>query len=162
MKAPFTAEQLDTLEEYLLNRIDEWGYSQTASPRKLSAATLKLRWQLCREAPRDLHLLNTTIIPRVAGVWGSMKWEIQEVEVLRAKELLRDAQSITSHVGHESTAALLSTLLDMPVAYDRTPWDGTGLGLAFQVHGRPPEGEIMDLAALNKMGYSLRFLWRVA
>lgn len=102
-----------------------------------------------------VHLLNTTIMP-TAGIWLCAPLTLAQAQALIA------GQPTQSHVGHEAAAALLADLLGVPVAYDRTPWDGSGDALALKVAGRPPEGKILTQEEMMAAGVSLFYVQRMA
>ena len=102
-----------------------------------------------------VHLLNTTIMPS-AGIWLCAPLTLAQAQALIA------GQPTQSHVGHEAAAALLADLLGVPVAYDRTPWDGSGDALALKVAGRPPEGKILTQEEMMAAGVSLFRIKRMA
>lgn len=108
-----------------------------------------------------IHLLNTSIIPSTSlGV---------TVEALPCD--LATAQALCahftpeSHVGHESTAQIMSELLGFTVPMDRTPFKldfphntHTLYAMAFQIRGRAPEGVILSREQIEAMGYDFRVL----
>ena len=98
-----------------------------------------------------IHILNTTIMP-VDGLYGCAT-----ITVEQARALLRD-RAIVSHVGHQSTAAICSELLERPVPFDRAPWDGKGVALARKLNGRPPEGVILGRAEIEAIGYEWKLI----
>lgn len=113
------------------------------------------------ESGAHVHVLNTTIIP--PGADGS--WVVEEVSQDFARRLVahgvgHDGAVIFSHVGHQATAEAATEVLDAKVRMDRAPWDGKGLGIALQLKGRLPEGQILNRKDLEKMGYSIRVLYR--
>lgn len=114
-----------------------------------------------------LAFLNTTIIPPGAdGVW--VVEEATAEYVRRCLSMLAHHGLVDfgrSHIGHESTAAIASELFfpgSAPLLVDRTPWDGKGVGVALQVRGRPQEGKILTRAEVEKLGYTVRVLFRRA
>lgn len=105
-----------------------------------------------------VHLLNTTIIP--AGP-GRLVAHIESISIDEARAML--AGRWRSHVGHESTAALMSELLGVTVPMDRTPMQLPEVGeettcLVMQVEGRPPEGKILTRSELEAIGVTWRRL----
>lgn len=123
-----------------------------------------------------LHLLNTSIIPSAPGAYTV---EAYEVDLPAAQAILAHASKVVSHIGHESTAQVMSTLLKRHIPMDRTPLnicpdeernpnppDGDGcliarwpiVALVFQLRGRPPEGTILTAAQIEDYGYDLRLL----
>lgn len=115
-----------------------------------------------------LHLLNTTVIP--SGADG--KWVVAEITADQARGLLSSAQNYqdcgagggwSSHIGHSATAEVANAVLRWSgIEQDRTPWDGSGCGLAIQLRGRIPEGSILDREAMEQLGYDLRVIYKVA
>jgi len=76
---------------------------------------------------------------------------------------------LVSHIGHESTANVMTELFrDMGVDYavkpDRTPYSqGVGdAALVFKLNGRPPEGKILTAEEIREIGYSWGWLYRTA
>lgn len=102
-----------------------------------------------------IHLLNTTIMP-CAGIWLC-----ERLSLAQAQSLIADRPT-QSHVGHEAAAALLTDLLGLHVAYDRTQWDGSGDAIALKVAGRPPEGTIFTQEEMLRADVSLFFVKRLA
>ena len=93
-------------------------------------------------------LLNSSVVP-CAGLW-----DVQSVSLGRAR-IYADRPSLTSAIGHESTAAPLSQLLEINVPVNRilvTPVEGDTL-LCFKLKGRAPEGKILTVAELEELGY---------
>lgn len=109
-----------------------------------------------------LHFLNTTIIP--SGADGA--WLVEEVTVPFIRHCLLylghagQVDFAVSHIGHEATAQVASELFGQPLPMDRTPWAGDGLGVAIQLKGRLPEGQILQREELEKIGYAVRVVFR--
>lgn len=100
-----------------------------------------------------IHILNTTIFPSSAPDGGMTITTITEGQ---ARALIALRGGVVSHVGHESTAAIATEVLGVPVPMDRTPWDGSGEAIAIQLNGRPPEGVILTREQIETLGYTLR------
>lgn len=112
-------------------------------------------------SPMFVHLLNTTIIPANAdGVY-----EATTIDLARAREIVYDGMAhdgqVFSHIGHQATADILTMALEMSIAVDRTPWDGSGKAVVLQMAGRPPEGEILTVEEMEAAGYTWRTLVRI-
>lgn len=119
-----------------------------------------------------LHVLNTTIIPSAPGSWSV---EVQPITLAAARALVAHLP-YQSHVGHESTAQIMSTLLEVPVVLDRTPLilpteetrdAATGcyvagsrrvVALVLQLRGRAPEGRILTSEEVEAIGYDVRLM----
>ena len=97
-----------------------------------------------------IYLFNTNIIPGEA--------------VVRVKKISREYAAyiaegaiLTSAIGHEATAAAMSTVLGTSVAVNRIfaqPKNGDK-AISLKINGRLPEGVILDEDDINKIGYEL-------
>lgn len=96
-----------------------------------------------------IAILNTTI-SIIPGLFADIK-----VDLDTARRLV--AGGYRSHVGHESTARIVSTLLGVDVPFDRAPFAG-GMALCFKLNGRPPEGRILTVEEIEAIGYTWRVL----
>lgn len=110
-----------------------------------------------------IHLLNTSIVPSCTF---SVTVEALPCDLATAQALCAHFTP-ESHVGHESTAQIMSKLLGFTVPMDRTPFkiDDMRYGnahclyaLAFQVRGRAPEGVILSREQIEAMGYDFRLM----
>lgn len=113
-----------------------------------------------------LHLLNTSIIPSAPGSWSV---QVQPIDTQGARALVR-ALPYQSHVGHDSTASIMSTLLGVDVPMDRTPlvlssdprdpnhWSERTMALVLQLRGRAPEGRILTAEEIEAVGYDFRLM----
>jgi hypothetical protein len=101
-----------------------------------------------------LYLMSTTVIPHGAdGAWMMNTVTAKHACVLAAGEHI-------SAVGHESSAAAMSAALGIPVAANRLtvqPVPGDQF-LCMRLHGRPPEGVVLDREQLEQIGYSWALL----
>lgn len=114
----------------------------------------------------SLTLLNTTIIPSQAEEGDFAIWDITLDEarwlILCAGVAMDENHGwLKSAIGHEATAAAFKAAAGQGW-YDRTPWDGSGFGLALQLQGRAPEGKILTLKEMEEMGYKFRLIFRSA
>jgi hypothetical protein len=112
-----------------------------------------------------LHLLNTTIIPAGSdGLYRATTITLDEAQRLFTAGVQAGDEGWghypLSHIGHESTAALMTAALGSVIAVDRTPWDGSGSALVLQMAGRPPEGKILTVEEMEAAGYTWRLLVR--
>lgn len=108
---------------------------------------------------KTLALLNTSILT----AYGT--FEYRKISLQEAIGLCQSTEwEPISYIGHESTAQLLSTLLDVEVpmnrqAYRQEPGD---VALVFKLNGRPPEGTILSLEDIQAIGYEFGLLRRTA
>jgi hypothetical protein len=101
-----------------------------------------------------ITILNTSIIT----AHGSYDYKSCSLE--QAKELI--AHGYQSAIGHESTAAVISTLLGVEVGmnriqYQQQPGD---TALIFKLKGRAPEGAILTVEEIDEIGYEWGILTR--
>ena len=106
-----------------------------------------------------LHLLNTTIIPWRDGLdFTNEGTNIPVADAVAIHSKYAEKAAVVSHIGHESTASALTTLLGAPVAYGRASWNGEGIALIFQLKQRGEEGKVYSAAELATMGAGFRLM----
>jgi hypothetical protein len=110
-----------------------------------------------------LHILNTTIIPWRDGLDFTVEGcEIGGADAVAAFNAAFRGAGVVSHVGHQSTADMLTTLLcgagGDRIAMSRAPWDGEGFALVFQLKQRGEEGRIYTADELAGMGAGFRLM----
>jgi hypothetical protein len=103
-----------------------------------------------------MTLLNTSILTN----YGLFEYSPLEVE--EARRLVKENE-IQSAVGHKSTAAILSELLGIEVAVNRTEYsqEPGETALVFKLKGRAPEGQILSSEEIEKIGYEFGLLRRI-
>ena len=103
-----------------------------------------------------IAILNTSIIT------STDTFEIHDITLTEAKEII-EKNEFQSYVGHESTAQILTSLLETEVKMDRTPFEQkTGQqALVFKLNGRAPEGTILSIEEIEKMGYKFQLLTKI-
>jgi len=99
-------------------------------------------------------LLNTSILT----VYGRFEYVPATLE--EAKTAVQSASEIVSAIGHESTAAVLTELLDTPVKQNRINYrqEPGDIAVVFKLNGRPAEGQILTREEIEDIGYSFGFL----
>lgn len=102
-----------------------------------------------------ITILNTSILTD----YGDYRY--QPIEVDKVK-LILDKNEWQSAVGHESTAAILTELLEREVSVNRIQWcqQAGELAIVFKLKGRPPEGTILSREEIERMGYEFGTLDR--
>lgn len=109
-----------------------------------------------------LTLLNTGILTS----YGTFTFE--PLSLIEARELVREfhqtGKAIQSAIGHQSTADLLTALLEIPVAANRMTFKQTmdDLALVFKLNARPAEGKVLSHVELEEIGYEFGLLTRIA
>jgi hypothetical protein len=109
-----------------------------------------------------LTLLNTSIIT----LYGT--YEFKPLTLEEARGLIVDFQKrnceIQSAIGHQTTADLLTYLLDYPVTVNRMEFNQTidDVALVFRLRGRPPEGRVLSREELEEIGYEFGQLMKLS
>lgn len=111
---------------------------------------------------RKLTLLNTSILT----AYGTYRYEPLSLE--QAKALLRDYQRngwpIQSAIGHQSTAELLSDLLEFHVPANRSEFKQAvnDVAMVFKLCRRISEGSILTREEIERTGYEFGLLTRLS
>jgi Domain of unknown function (DUF1874) len=114
------------------------------------------------KAAQRLVLLNTSIIT----TYGT--FEFKPTTLDNALALIAESQLeglvIESFVSHQETADFLTSLLNFPVAFNRTDYTQATeeLAIVFKLRGRVPEGHILTGEEIEMMGYDFGLLSRMA
>jgi hypothetical protein len=101
-------------------------------------------------------ILNTSILTQ----FGTFTYSQLTLEEARA----RVAAGFQSAIGHQSTADVISTLLNVEMKMNRQQYSqGVGdVALVFKLKGRPPEGVILSASEIADIGYEWGLLTRTA
>lgn len=103
-----------------------------------------------------IALLNTTICTGGAGNYRLSSITLDDAKALINEGVQQDnGDCITSYIGHESTAQIMGTLLEVPVAMNRAQFrhDAGTVALCFKLNGRPEEGKILTADEIEAIGY---------
>lgn len=102
-----------------------------------------------------LALLNTSILT-VEG-----EYSLKQISLEEAQKLVRENE-LDSAIGHQSTASVMSTLLSVEVPVNRQQFvqEIGQLALVFKLNGRPPEGTILSVEDIERIGYKWQVLER--
>lgn len=105
-------------------------------------------------------ILNTTILT------NNGNYNLEEISLNQAKQLLKtiEDENILSAIGHESTAVILTKLLETKIEVNRIMFSQEigQKAICFKLNGRPPEGKILSLEDLEEIGYSFKLLTRLS
>lgn len=112
-------------------------------------------------AMHPLALLNTTVATNDGD------YSIQTISLAEVRERFATAAStgsIESAIGHQSTADVLSHLLGRKVPMNRQSFiQKIGqTALTFKLNRRPPEGQILSVEEIEKIGYTFKLMTRTA
>lgn len=103
-------------------------------------------------------LLNTSI----ATAPGT--FELKDITLTRAKNIIKNnADNLLSAIGHDSTAQIMSELLENKIEVNRIQFEQEveQQAIVFKLNGRPPEGAILSLEDIEKIGYKFQLLTRI-
>jgi len=104
-----------------------------------------------------LALLNTAIVT------AEGTYKLKEISLQEAQGLIKDNKgNLDSAIGHQSTADMMSMLLDVDVEVNRQFFKNQvgQTALIFKLKGRPEEGQILDIQDIAKIGYKFQLLVR--
>lgn len=103
--------------------------------------------------PLPIAILNTTILT------ADGNFTLKTISLEEAQELI-DGREILSAVGHESTAQILTELLETSVPVNRIQFEQQRgqKALCFKLKGRPQEGAILTAEEIEKIGYEFKLL----
>lgn len=105
-----------------------------------------------------ITLLNTSILTNYG------LFEYSRLEVEEARQLVQDNKNeVWSAIGHAATAAILSELLGIEVAVNRTDYrqEPGETALIFKLRQRLLEGQILSREEIEKIGYDFGLLRRI-
>lgn len=109
-----------------------------------------------------LALLNTSILTSYGN------YEYEPIDLDQAKTLIRtfqvDGKTIQSAIGHQSTAELLSMILEYGVPVNRMEFNQAvdDVALVFKLKQRAPEGRMLTREEIEAIGYEFGLLVRTA
>lgn len=106
-----------------------------------------------KEKPLSIAILNTTILT------ADGDFSLKTISLEEAQNLI-EGKEILSAVGHDSTAQILTELLERDVPVNRIEFTQKPgqKALCFKLKGRPPEGAILTTKEINKIGYEFKLL----
>ena len=101
-------------------------------------------------------LLNTTIVTTDGD------YSIKTISLEKAKELVKNSD-VLSAIGHQSTADIVSELLEIPVEMNRIMYNQEigDIALCFKLKGRPEEGKILTSTEIEDIGYEFKTMERI-
>ena len=102
-----------------------------------------------------LGILNTSILTTVGT------YELKDITLEQAQDLVHN-NDILSAIGHQSTADILTTLLETTIHMNRIMFEQEQgqKALVFKLNGRPEEGKILTQQEIKEIGYKFQLLTR--
>jgi len=106
-----------------------------------------------------LALLNTTIAT-TDGLYSIITITLNEARWIVANNY----DNLDSAIGHESTAEIMSTLLDAKISMNRQSFaqQSGQQALVFKLKGRAPEGALLSAWEIEKIGYEFKLMERLS
>ena len=114
----------------------------------------------------ELLALDGDVLPVVLlngpVVTSTGLYRVREVDVEEARRLVR-LYGWVSAVGHAATAAVFSRILVVDVPMNRVEYTQQAgqLAIALKLHQRAPEGQVLSVEEMLKIGFSLLLLERL-
>lgn len=113
-----------------------------------------------KNAPKHYRTMTLAILnaPIVTAVGNYTTFPVP----VESARILANSMEITSHIGHQSTAKLVARLLGRPIEYTREELHQKAgqLALVFRLKERAPEGVVLTVDDLEKIGYSFWLMYR--
>lgn len=109
-----------------------------------------------KQQQMPLALLNTSILTAPG------EYVLEDITLEEAKELV-SKNELDSAIGHDSTAKVMTTLLDVEVPVNRQMFcqQPAQKALVFKLNGRPEEGKILTVKEIEAIGYKFQLLKRI-
>jgi len=87
----------------------------------------------------------------------------QNADLKTVKKIIGKAKQIVSAIGHQSTADILSKILDINVPMNRIQYKQEigDVAIVFKLNGRPAEGKILSEKEIEDIGYSFGVLRKI-
>lgn len=100
-----------------------------------------------------VYILNTSILTN----FGSFNYE--PVQLDTAKEMIYQ-RGFVSAIGHQSTADILTSLLEQDIQMNRIEYkqERGDTALVFKLKGRPQEGKVLSIEEIQEIGYEFGLL----
>lgn len=154
-----TWEQDDEIAEWRAHddELDERWAPPCEYIRHSEALDIAAELEAIADSPARLAVLNTSIVTTDGT------YTLESITPERAVELAAGAD-LDSAVGHDSTAAILSTILgrEIPVCRQLFAQQAGQRALVFKLNGRPEPGVELSREQLEEIGFSFKLLTRTA
>lgn len=102
-----------------------------------------------------------TILMNTAILVTDGDYRLRSISLEDAKKIVQGGYE--SAIGHQSTADLLSTLLENPVQMNRVTLAEKNFpkgkkAVILKLQKRPPEGQILNIKEIEELGYEFKLL----
>ena len=105
-----------------------------------------------------LALLNTSICTATGT------YKLVDLTLKEAKELVAENKdNLLSAIGHESTAQIMTELLETSISVNRIQFvqENNQKAIVFKLNGRAPEGTILSKKEIAAIGYKFQLLEKI-
>lgn len=105
-----------------------------------------------------LALLNTSIITTEGT------FTLKGISLKEAQEIIKEnKENLLSAIGHQSTAEIMSNLLNSEITVNRINFaqEVGQKALVFKLNGRTPEGVILSAKEIENIGYTFQLMERL-
>lgn len=108
-----------------------------------------------KENNMKLGVLNTSILTAAGD------YSLRDITLEEAQTLVK-SNDLDSAVGHQSTAEIMTTLLEVEIPVNRQMFvqQPGQYALVFKLNGRPEEGKILTAEEIERIGYKFQILYR--
>ena len=105
-----------------------------------------------------VYFFNTSILTSY-GIYSYKKRTLIDIKFCLGIDLDNNYEPISA-IGHESTAQIMSALLDYPIKVNRiqAKMEPGDCAYIFKMKGRPPEGKILSCEEIEEIGYEWGYL----
>ncbi|KYM67106.1 hypothetical protein A2U13_08755 [Fusobacterium necrophorum subsp. funduliforme] len=107
---------------------------------------------------KKIALLNTSICT-TTGIY-----KLTDITLNQAKKIVAENKdNLLSAIGHESTAQIMTELLEIPISVNRIQFaqENNQKAIVFKLNGRAPEGTILSKSEIEAIGYKFQLLERL-
>lgn len=89
-------------------------------------------------------------------------YRVCDIDIDKATKLVKE-YAVISAIGHESTAEIMTEILDEEIIFNRIQFeqDVSQLAIVFKLNERPIEGLVLTRDEIEKIGYSLKLMERL-
>lgn len=106
---------------------------------------------------KRIVLLNAPVLTS----YGS--FEFRQISVVEAKDLLRQAEQVESAIGHQTTAEVMTKILDFEVKPNRIEFFQTveDTALIFKLKKRIGEGQVLTAEEIETIGFEFGLMRKI-
>ena len=120
-----------------------------------------IRAKILRDLERCFSVRKTVTILNTSTLTCAGKYEYKKINSSYAAAIVKE-YNFESAVGHESTAQIISELLDIQCPVNRTNYvqRPNDIAIVFKLNERPPEGKILKKEEIEEIGFEFGLLKR--